>query len=255
MTYFRYQNKNCFYEEHGQGRPLILLHGNTASSDMFADVIEAFSADYKVVLVDFLGHGRSDRVESFATDLWYDEAQQVIALIEQAGYSQVYLLGSSGGALVAINAALTRADLVAKVIADSFEGETPLKSFVENIEEDRKNAKADEGARAFYQAMHGDDWASVVDNDTQAIAKHYKTIGKLFHQPLEDLQADILLTGSRQDEFISLVDERFFDKTYDRMIAKIGHGQKHIFPTGGHPALLSNMDAFAKIAKQFLAEK
>lgn len=34
MAYFKYQGKSIYYEEYGQGEPLIFLHGNTASSKM-----------------------------------------------------------------------------------------------------------------------------------------------------------------------------------------------------------------------------
>lgn len=37
------------------------------------------------------------------------------------------------------------------------------------IEEQRDASKKDEGAKAFYYAMQGDDWESVVDNDTMEI--------------------------------------------------------------------------------------
>ena len=52
----------------------------------------------------------------------------------------------------------------------------------------------------FYEYMQGDDWESVVDNDTKSIVEHDRTIGKFFHKPLTTLQADILLTGSKGDE-------------------------------------------------------
>ena len=39
MPYFKYNAKNVFYEKNGSGYPTIFLHGNTASSKMFTDVI------------------------------------------------------------------------------------------------------------------------------------------------------------------------------------------------------------------------
>ena len=214
---------------------------------MFVGVGESFTDNYKVVLIDFLGHGKSDRVDSFSTDLWHDEALQVIALIEQAQYKKVNLIGSSGGAIVAINVALERPDLVNKVIADSFEGETPLQEFVENLSKDREATKRDEGGKAFFNFMHGEGWEKVVDNDTRAIREHAKTIGTFFHRPLSDLHTDILLTGSREDEFVKGIQQ-----IYTKLVEKIGHGEMHIFEHGKHPALMSEKEAFISIAKGFL---
>jgi pimeloyl-ACP methyl ester carboxylesterase len=106
MAFFRYKNQNVYYQETGNGSPLLLLHGNTASSKMFDNVIDCYKNGFRLILVDFLGHGKSDRLEKFPTDLWYDEAMQVIELIEQNNYDKANLLGTSGGALVALNVAL-----------------------------------------------------------------------------------------------------------------------------------------------------
>ncbi len=252
MPYFKYNNKSCYFEEYGNGIPLLFLHGNTASSKMFLDMIEPFAINCKVVLIDFLGHGRSDRIEKFASDLWFDEALQVIEFLEQAHYKKVNIIGSSGGALTAINVALERPNLVNKIIADSFEGEVPLKEFVQDIIKERELSKKNEDAKAFYYAMHGEDWESVVDNDTIAILEHAKFIGEFFHKPLNKLHAPILLTGSRGDEFVKFVNPDFYEHTYSKLIEKFECGKMHIFKEGGHPALLSNRDEFIIIAKDFL---
>ena len=158
MSYFKYQGKNIYYEETGNGRPLLLLHGNTASSNMFYEITGKYAAHHKVILMDFLGHGRSDRLPEFPADLWFDEAMQVIELIKSRQYGKADIIGSSGGALAAINVALEAPELVGKVIADSFEGETPLKAFTQNITEDREASKKDENARMIYYYMDGADW-------------------------------------------------------------------------------------------------
>ncbi len=231
---------------------MLLLHGNTASSNMFSNFTNQYAEKYKVVLLDFLGHGKSDKLEQFPVDLWYEEAQQVIEFLTQKEYHDVSILGSSGGALVAINVALERPDLVRKVIADSFEGTIPIDAFTANIVNDREFSKQNVGARMFYQAMQGDDWESVVDKDTNAIAKHAKLIGEFFHKPISTLQADIILTGSNEDEFLTCVDIEFYRKTYSRMIKEIGHGDFYLFEHGGYPAMLSNQTEFVKKTLSFL---
>ena len=72
MAYFYYADKKIYYEEIGRGIPLLLLHGNSVSSKMFQGIIDLYKEDYKVILIDFLGHGRSDRLEQFPTDFGYD---------------------------------------------------------------------------------------------------------------------------------------------------------------------------------------
>lgn len=251
MVYFTYKGQNCYYDEIGEGKPLLMLHGNTASSKMFSLIVEKYLSDYKVILLDFLGHGKSDRLDKFPRDFWYDQGEQVIEFLKQKGYKDVYIIGISGGALAAINVALEAPELVGKVIADSFEGEVPLKAYIENIVRDREKSKKDENARMFYQYMHGEDWESIVDKDTTVTLEHDKTIGKFFHKPLNELKAEILMTGSKEDDILSLSNESFFEDTYRELIKKIGHGEYYVFENGGHPAMFSNYEKFIKISKAF----
>lgn len=252
MAYFQYNGKNVYYTEQGSGRPLLLLHGNTASSNMFGSIAGQFAAAHKVVRIDFLGHGRSDRLNCFPADLWYEEAMQVVAFLRKRQYENVDIIGSSGGALVAINAALEAPTRIGQVIADSFEGERALPAFTENLAADREQSKRDPGAVLFYKAMQGEDWASVVDHDTDAVIRHGREIGAFFHKPLSALSANVLLTASLEDEFVSALGPDFFEKTYGEMLKKIGHGSMHLFAHGGHPAMLSNQEAFVRLAEQFL---
>lgn len=122
MSYFYYQSKKIFYKETGTGKPLVMLHGDTASSVMFEFLLPLYQENFRVILIDFLGNGKSDRVEKFPENLWITQAEQVIALIEHLKIEKVNLFGTSGGAWVAVNTALKRPDLIEKVVADSFDG-------------------------------------------------------------------------------------------------------------------------------------
>lgn len=251
MAYFTYNNKNIYYEDHGEGTPIVFLHGNTASSKMFTPILHHFSEDFRIIVIDFLGHGQSERLSALPADLWYDEAMQVITLLETLQLPKVHLIGSSGGALVAINVALERPNLVDKVVADSFEGECALDAFTENIEMDRIVSKKDPDASMFYRIMHGEDWEAIVDSDTIAIATHAKAIKRFFHQPIESLENDILMIGTQQDRCVS-TNATFLAETYGAMLQKIGHGTFFIFATGEHPAIISNSDLFCKLVKAYL---
>ena len=65
MSYFEYRGKSVYYGEYGQGTPLIFLHGNTASSKMFELLMPLYSEKFRCILIDFLGNGKSDRIENF----------------------------------------------------------------------------------------------------------------------------------------------------------------------------------------------
>lgn len=253
MSFFKYDDKNIYYEESGSGTPLLFLHGNTASSKMFSDIAKRYTKKYKVVLMDFLGHGNSDRLDEFPSDLWFYEAQQVISFLRYKNYDNVNIIGSSGGALVALNVALEAPELVEKVIADSFEGEKSDRRFTDNLLSDREKAMNDEGARGFYAYMHGDDWENIVNNDTSAVIRHEKEIVYFFHRPLSEIKADVLLTGSKKDSFMYSIKDGFYEDVYGKILKQISRGKMLLFENGEHPAILSNTELFFDLSMDFLA--
>ena len=70
MSYFTYQGKELFYQEAGQGEPCLFLHGNTASSRMFTFLLPLYTQHFRVILLDFLGNGKSQRLDAFPYELW-----------------------------------------------------------------------------------------------------------------------------------------------------------------------------------------
>lgn len=102
------------YVEQGQGKPLILLHGNGESCDYFEHQIPYFSSDYHVIAVDTRGHGKSPRgerpftIKQFAEDL-YD-------FLDEKGIVQAILLGFSDGGNIAMELALRHPERVEKLI-------------------------------------------------------------------------------------------------------------------------------------------
>ena len=70
MSYLDYEENRIFYEETGEGKPLILLHGNTVSSRSFDPIFPFFSKTHHVVTLGFLGcehPALMSNMEEFAT--------------------------------------------------------------------------------------------------------------------------------------------------------------------------------------------
>ena len=114
------------YQEAGQGEPCLFLHGNTASSRMFTFLLPLYTQHFRVILLDFLGNGKSQRVDAFPEELWIDQGRQAAELCRHLDCGKVNLVGTSGGAYAAINAALEAPELFGRVVADSFDGSTLL---------------------------------------------------------------------------------------------------------------------------------
>ena len=93
MPYFFLSGKRCFYTCSGVGPPLLFLHGNTASSQMFQFLLPFYTPCFHCILLDFLGSGRSQRMPELPPQLWIDQGRQAAALIRHLGLGPVFLVG------------------------------------------------------------------------------------------------------------------------------------------------------------------
>ncbi|WP_426514641.1 alpha/beta fold hydrolase [Dactylosporangium sp. McL0621] len=108
---------NLYYETHGSGRPLVLLHGGLGSGEMFGPVIPALAERHQVIAVDLQGHGRTADVDR-PLDLG-SMAADIAALIEHLGLDRPAVVGYSLGGGVALRTAADHPGLVSRLVAVS----------------------------------------------------------------------------------------------------------------------------------------
>jgi len=104
------------YIEQGQGKPLIMLHGNGESCDYFEHQIPCFSKEYRVIALDTRGHGQSPRGEKPFTIKQF--AEDLHDFMDEKGIQKAILLGFSDGGNIALTFALKYPERVEKMIVD-----------------------------------------------------------------------------------------------------------------------------------------
>ena len=104
-----------YYEIHGEGRPLVMLHGAfSAIGSSFGELIPGLAEGRKVVGFELQGHGRTADIDR---PLTYDAmADDVIAAIERLELGPVDIYGYSMGAFVALLVTVRRPELVRKLV-------------------------------------------------------------------------------------------------------------------------------------------
>ncbi len=112
---------NLYYEIHGEGKPLVLIHGGYGETGMFGPVLPVLAQGRQVVAIDLQGNGRTadiDRPLSFQF-----MADDVSALIHYLGFEKANVMGYSMGGGVALQAAIRYPEVVSKLVVVS----TPCK--------------------------------------------------------------------------------------------------------------------------------
>jgi pimeloyl-ACP methyl ester carboxylesterase len=90
-AYIEANGLRVYYEVCGEGEPLLLIHGGTATSQSWTSHLPAFTEHFRVFAPDSRGHGRTD-----------NPADDVAALIKALGLQRPLVLGYSDGGQIAL---------------------------------------------------------------------------------------------------------------------------------------------------------
>src|SRR3989441_5454175 len=108
---------NLYYETHGAGRPLILLHGGLMSGETFGPVLPLLAQRHQVVAVDLQGHGRTADIDRPIDPRLM--ADDIAALIDHLALASPDVVGYSLGGGVALHTAAKYPSKVRRLVAVS----------------------------------------------------------------------------------------------------------------------------------------
>jgi pimeloyl-ACP methyl ester carboxylesterase len=117
-NYAQVNGLNMYYETHGSGRPLILLHGGLGSGEMFGPVLPTLADHHQVIAVDLQGHGRTADIDR-PIDIKL-MADDIAALIDHLGLDRPDVVGYSLGGGVALMTAVKYPEKVGRLVVASF---------------------------------------------------------------------------------------------------------------------------------------
>lgn len=124
-----------YYEIHGQGEPLVLIHGGGSTiQTSFGRILPLLSQHYKIIAMELQAHGHTsdrDAPESFEQD-----ADDVAALLRHLSISNAHILGFSNGGNTAMRIAMRHPELVNKLVAISsfYKREGMIAEFFEGMQ-------------------------------------------------------------------------------------------------------------------------
>ncbi|MBR2794676.1 MAG: alpha/beta hydrolase [Solobacterium sp.] len=110
--YYSSSGLQLYYETVGQGKPLIMIHGNSEDHTIFDRASEVLAPWYTCYLPDSRGHGRNEKCRELH---YLDVAGDLLALMEQNDLNDVIVYGFSDGGIIGLLAAM-QSDRISRLI-------------------------------------------------------------------------------------------------------------------------------------------
>jgi len=188
-----------YFEIHGEGEPLLLIHGGTGFIESFAPQLIALSQHFKVIAPDSRAHGRTTDSEQ---PLGYAlMASDKVALLNHLKIEQADLVGWSDGGIIGLEMAINHSRYLNRVVTIGTNYHTD--GIFPEMKEALKNLTADqwpEQTREFYKAVapDPDQWPLFID----------KVREMWFNQPnysdneLKNIQNPFLIIAGEDEDFI-----------------------------------------------------
>jgi pimeloyl-ACP methyl ester carboxylesterase len=169
---------NLYFETHGTGQPLILLHGGLGSGEMFGPTLTELAQQHQVITVDLQGHGRTADIDR-PIDIRL-MADDIAALIDHLKLDKPDVVGYSLGGGVALFTAVKYPDKVRRLVVASAHARRDAIPPEMLAQQAQVNAAAAEFLKdtpmwELYQrvAPHPEDFPRLLDKVGEAMAQDY----------------------------------------------------------------------------------
>lgn len=195
-----------FYREAGRGVPLIFLHGGWGYEIYpFDKQMEAFSNDFRVLIPDRSGYGRSARIETMPADFHNLAAEEMLRFLDAMNIERAFLWGHSDGAVIATKMALASPERFFGIILEAFhyyKFKPASQGFFETMMRDP--AQLGERVTNILANAHGENyWRKLIEiNGTAWLkiadeSKHEKD--DLYDGRISQLKANTIFIHGKQD--------------------------------------------------------
>lgn len=231
-----------YYEVYGEGEPLLLLHGFTGSGATLREMAKDLAKDFKVIVPDMRGHGRSTNLSVFT---FRQVALDIFKLLDKLNIQQFKCIGFSGGGNALLHMAIIEPSRVDAMVV--------IGSTTHYPEQARKIM-----AEVSVDTLSENDWKSMREIDVygdEQIRRLYSN-AKDFALDNIDMNFSSIALGTITATTLIIQGDRDFLYPIEvsvEMYKSIPESSLWIVPGGGHlPFTEETMPDFIKTARKFL---
>jgi pimeloyl-ACP methyl ester carboxylesterase len=244
--YLDVYDTQIYYEEYGEGIPLLLLHGGSGSIVHFENFIPSLAEKFRVIAIDSPGHGRSEMSDSLSYQLLADYFSKCIDILK---LDSVYIVGWSDGGNAALILAADRPEKVKRALisgansrldgiaAHEYESVTSVNP--ENVERHWGSWKEE-----YLQMAHkNNDWKKFVTD----LGVMWRQEIYVPHEKVEKIEARFLIVIGDRD-LITL--EHGVEMYYT-----IDGSELLVLPNTGHMTFWDKPKIISEFAKEFFKQE
>jgi pimeloyl-ACP methyl ester carboxylesterase len=233
--YYAVRGIKIYTEVYGQGKPLLLIHGNGGSIKDFSSTIPFFSKKYQVIAVDSRAQGKTiDRGDSLSFEMMADDFAE---LLNQMHIDSTFVIGWSDGGINAILLALRHPEKVIKMVSTGANMTPDSSAIIPSSWIDEQKQYERDKNKTWTTEKEKKDW-------------------KLFM--LDWLQPNVPLTDLRAIRCPSLIicgDHDVITIAHTLGIyANIPSAYMWVIPNSGHSTLVEHRDLFNTVVDKFLKD-
>ena len=227
-----------YYEEYGEGEPLIFIHGNGGDISGLGNRIEYFKTKYRVIAADSRGHGKSELKTDSLT--YRQTANDLEGLVKHLKLDSIRIVGTSDGAIVGLLMGINNNVKIKRIVA-----------WAGNLRPDTTavHAWAPKSVRERWEGVK-----KVVDggNTNPYWNRRYQRYGLMLFQPnisheeLKKITAPVLVIAGDRDVIKNSHSVEIFEN--------IQNSQLCILPGATHFAPYRQPERFNRIVDRFISE-
>jgi pimeloyl-ACP methyl ester carboxylesterase len=238
-------NITMYFEAHGTGQPVVLLHGGFGSADLWANQIPTFSERYHVIAPDSRGQGRT--TDSDVPFSYHLMAEDTIRLMDYLGVEAAYIVGWSDGGIIGIDLAIHHPERVKALVA--FGANISPEGYQDSFLEYVRNATVDD-----IKLMVGNTYLEMMPDPErlpiilEKLRTLYLTEPNFTSKELATITAPTLILDGQNETVIRLDHPQ-------TILESIPNAQLVILPNVGHSAITENPTTWNNAVLDFLKNK
>ena len=246
MGKLRTRSVTFHYEDQGQGKPLLCIPGmfGTGNGD-FGPQLSGLAEEFRVIAPDPRGYGRSRPPRrDFPKDFLQRDAEDMVAIMSELGFSSFAIAGWSDGANAGVLAALTYPERVERLII--WGGNAYLSSEdMAALEKIRSLSSWSPRALEAMEKAYGDSFPALWEEYNKTMQAIYRDGGGLYKSSLKNIRCPTLILHGALDPIVPGFQPLEFER-------RVPNACLYFFPSGKHNIHLRFAEVFNQVVSRFL---